>query len=304
MPINVPDSLPAAKTLTEENIFIMQQQRAAHQDIRPLRILILNLMPKKIETETQLLRLMSNSPLQIEVELLQTVTHQSKNTSADHLFKFYKSFDQVKESFFDGLIVTGAPVEQMDFEDVDYWNELTEILDWAEHYVFSHFYICWGAQAALHHFYGINKMALKEKLFGVFEHKVLMPYARLLRGFDDSFHVPHSRHTTVARADIDKISGLDLLAYSDEAGVYLAATENGRKVFATGHSEYDPETLKEEYERDIARGLDIAVPQNYYPRDDALQPPLVTWRGHAHLLFSNWLNYAVYQQTPYSHKVK
>ncbi|GAB1470596.1 homoserine O-succinyltransferase [Chloroflexota bacterium] len=299
MPVKIPTTLPARTTLERENIFIMDEDRATRQDIRPLRVAILNLMPTKIATETQLLRLLSNSALQVEVTLLHTATYESKNTDAEHLLKHYDTFEDVRDKKFDGLIVTGAPVEQMPFEEVNYWNELTQIFDWAEANVESTFYICWGAQAALHHRYGIPKYDLPYKIFGVYEHRILNRTSKLLRGFDDIFLAPHSRHTEIRRADIDKVDDLDILAESDEAGVYILASKDRRHLFITGHSEYDPLTLKTEYDRDINKGLPINVPQNYYPNNDPTQEPTVRWRGHANLLYSNWLNYHVYQVTPY-----
>lgn len=299
MPIKIPNNLPAAGTLQQENIFVMDEDRAFHQDIRPLRIAILNLMPLKIVTETQLLRLIGNSPLQVEVVLLHPKTHQSKNTPEEHLLNFYKTFDEVQGEKFDGLIITGAPVEEMEFEEVDYWEELTRIMDWAKHNVFSCFYICWASQAGLYHHFGIPKYQLPEKMFGVFPHKPCKKYVKLLRGFDDLFYAPHSRHTEVRREDIEKVPDLEILAESSEAGVYIVATKDGRHVFVTGHSEYDPLTLKAEYERDLAKGMKIQMPRNYFPDDDPTKDPIVTWRGHANLLFINWLNYYVYQETPY-----
>lgn len=299
MPVKIPSTLPARAILERENVFVMGQERAEHQDIRPLRMAILNLMPTKIATETQLLRLLGNSALQVDVTLLHTATHQSKNTAAEHLLNHYETFEAVRSEKFDGLIITGAPVEQMEFEEVDYWRELTRIMDWAETNVESTFYICWGAQAGLYHRYGIPKYPLPQKMFGVFEHRVLVPTERLLRGFDDVFYAPHSRHTEVRRTDIERVSEIHLLAESDEAGVYLVSSKDGRHIFVTGHSEYDPLTLKSEYDRDVSRGLPIHIPRNYYPGDDPSATPQVRWRGHAHLLFANWLNYYVYQVTPY-----
>ncbi|GAB4567900.1 MAG: homoserine O-succinyltransferase [Anaerolineales bacterium] len=307
MPVKIPSTLPAREVLERENIFIMDEDRALHQDIRALRVAILNLMPTKVVTETQLLRLLSNSALQVEVTLLHTATYESKNTDADHLLNHYLTFEDVKHEKFDGLIVTGAPVEQMPFEEVDYWKELTQIFDWAETNVESTFYICWGAQAALYHKYGIPKYQLPRKMFGVFEHRLVNRTLRhaqgsassLLRGFDDIFLAPHSRHTEIRREDIEKVNEIQVLAESDEAGVYIAASQDGRHIFITGHSEYDPLTLKAEYDRDASRGLPIHIPKNYYPNDDPSQEPIVRWRGHANLLFSNWLNYHVYQVTPY-----
>ena len=299
MPVKIPTTLPARTTLERENIFIMDEERANHQDIRPLRVAILNLMPTKIATETQLLRLLSNSALQVEVTLLHTATYDSKNTDADHLLNHYLTFNDICTEKFDGLIVTGAPVEQMPFEEVNYWKELTQIFDWAETNVESTFYICWGAQAGLYHRYGIPKYDLPHKMFGVFEHRVLSHTESLLRGFDDIFLAPHSRHTEIRREDIEKISDVRILAESDDAGVYIVGSNDGRHLFITGHSEYDPLTLKGEYDRDVNKGLPINIPRNYYPHDDPTQIPTVRWRGHANLLFSNWLNYYVYQVTPY-----
>jgi len=299
MPIKIPNKLPATQTLQNENIFIMDEERAVHQDIRPLQVAILNLMPTKIATETQLLRLLGNTPLQVEATLVRTNSHQSKNTPEEHLLAFYRTFDQIRAQKFDALIITGAPVEQMPFEQVDYWSELTEIIDWGLENVFALFHICWGAQAALYHQFGIPKYPLPAKQFGVFPHRVLEKNINLLRGFDDIFYAPHSRHTEIRRADIEKVPELKILAESDEAGIYITATRDGRQIFVTGHSEYDPQTLKNEYDRDIAANLPIAIPANYYPNDDPTQPPVVRWRGHAHLLFSNWINYYVYQETPY-----
>jgi len=299
MPVKIPTTLPARATLERENIFVMDEERAIHQDIRPLRVAILNLMPTKIATETQLLRLLSNSALQVEVTLLHTATHESKNTDAEHLLNHYLTFDDVCNQKFDGLIITGAPVEQMPFEEVEYWVELTDIMDWAEMNVESTFHICWGAQAGLYHRYGIPKYDLSHKMFGVYEHRVLARTESLLRGFDDIFLAPHSRHTEIRREDVEKIDDLNILAESEEAGLYLLGTKDGRHLFATGHSEYDPFTLKSEYDRDVNKGLPIHIPKNYYPNDDPTQTPTVRWRGHANLLFSNWLNYYVYQVTPY-----
>jgi homoserine O-succinyltransferase len=299
MPVKIPNTLPARATLERENIFIMDEDRAAHQDIRALRVAILNLMPTKIATETQLLRLLSNTALQVEVTLLHTATHQAKNTDADHLLTHYLAFDDVRHEKFDGLIVTGAPVEQMPFDQVDYWNELTQIFDWAETNVESTFNICWGAQAGLYHRYGIPKYDLPRKMFGVFEHRLLNRTSSLLRGYDDIFLAPHSRHTEIRRADVEQVDELQILAESDDAGVYIVGTKDGRHIFVTGHSEYDPLTLKGEYDRDIDKGLPVNVPINYYPQDDPSREPTVRWRGHANLLYSNWLNYYVYQVTPY-----
>lgn len=299
MPINIPNELPAAKVLTDENIFVMTETRALTQDIRPLEILILNLMPTKIDTETQLSRLLGNTPLQINLELMHTNTHQSKNTSEEHLLTFYKTFDQIKDNYYDGLIITGAPVEKMEFEDVEYWDELTEIMEWSKHHVHSTFHICWGAQAGLYYHYGIKKRELPEKMFGVFPHRLERKRSILFRGSDDVFYVPHSRHTTVTREDIEKVPELKILASSEEAGVYAISTNGGSQIFITGHSEYDAGTLRKEYERDKNAGLEIKIPKNYFPDDDDTKEPLVTWRAHANLLYSNWLNYFVYQTTPY-----
>jgi homoserine O-succinyltransferase/O-acetyltransferase len=302
MPVKIPATLPARATLERENIFIMDEERAARQDIRPLRVAILNLMPTKVTTETQLLRLLSNSALQVEVTLLHTATYESKNTNADHLLNHYLAFNDIRKEKFDGLIITGAPVEQMPFEEVEYWDELTHILDWAETNVESTFHICWGAQAGLYHRYGIPKYDLPQKMFGVYEHRILssaVGAAPLLRGFDDIFLAPHSRHTEIRRKDIEEVNELQILAESDDAGVYIVGSKDGRRLFITGHSEYDPLTLKAEYDRDVSKGLPIHVPMNYYPNDDPRQEPTVRWRGHANLLYSNWLNYYVYQVTPY-----
>jgi homoserine O-succinyltransferase len=299
MPIKIPNQLPASDTLRNENIFVMDEERAVHQDIRPLKIAILNLMPTKITTETQLLRLLGNTPIQVEITLVRTSTYQSKNTSTEHLLTFYETFDQVQDLKFDGLVITGAPVEQMLFEEVDYWEELKMIMEWGKRHVFSTFHICWGAQAGLYHWYGIPKYPIPAKQFGVFPHRVLQKNIKLLRGFDDVLYAPHSRHTEIRRVDIEKVPELDILVESDEVGIYIVASQDGRQVFVTGHSEYDPLTLKSEYDRDVALGLPIAVPSNYYPNDDPSRTPQVRWRSHANLLFANWLNYYVYQETPY-----
>ena len=299
MPIKIPDSLPAYKTLTEENIFIMDEFRAKSQDIRPLQIAIVNLMPTKIDTETQLMRLISNTALQVETVLLCTKTHISTHVSKEHLKAFYKTFDDVKHRNFDGMIITGAPVEQLPFEEVEYWNELCEIMEWSKHHVHSTMHICWGAQAGLYYHFGVPKYPLDKKLFGVFPHRVERKNAILFRGFDDTFMVPHSRHTTILREDVEKHPEIKILAGSEEVGIYAMMTENGRQIFLTGHSEYDAETLKREYLRDKDAGLPISVPKNYFPGDDDTKPPVVTWRSCANLLFSNWLNYFVYQTTPY-----
>ncbi|MBR3994498.1 MAG: homoserine O-succinyltransferase [Clostridia bacterium] len=299
MPIKIPNELPAVKTLNQENIFVMTEKRAMTQDIRPLKIVLLNLMPLKIDTETQLSRLLGNSPLQVELELICTKSHTSKNTSKDHLLAFYKHFDDIKNRKFDGMIITGAPVEQIEFEDVDYWQELCEIMEWTKTNVHSTFHICWGAQAGLYYHYGIKKYPLDKKMFGVFRHTVDRKSSMLFRGFDDEFLVPHSRHTTVHREDIEKVSELRILASSKEAGVYAVSTDGGRQIFITGHSEYDAQTLKNEYLRDKNAGLPIEIPVNYFPDDDDTKEPLCTWRSHANLIYSNWLNYYVYQTTPY-----
>jgi len=299
MPIKIPDALPARHILESENVFVMGESEALHQDIRPLRILILNLMPLKIATETHLLRALSNSPLQIEVEFLMTSSHVSKNTPREHLISFYKVFDEVKQQTYDGLIITGAPVELMEFEDVNYWDELKLILDWSVDNVTSTFHICWGAQAGLYHHFGIQKYPLEQKMFGVFDHLLDCPEEPLLRGFDDLFPAPHSRYTGVSQEDILKNEELVLLSHSDEAGVYIVMSKDRRQIFVTGHSEYDAFTLKEEYDRDVAKGLDIEVPRNYFPGDEPSAAPQVKWRGHASLLYSNWLNYYVYQATPF-----
>lgn len=299
MPIRIPNDLPAVKTLNDENIFVMTDIRATSQDIRPLKILVLNLMPKKIETETQLSRLLGNTPLQVELELIRTSTHQSKNTAAEHLLSFYKTFDDVKNQNFDGMIITGAPVEHLEFEEVEYWDELCEIMEWSKTHVHSTFHICWGAQAGMYYHFGVQKQPLDKKMFGIFEHKVTYNNPILFRGFDDVFNVPHSRHTTVLREDIEKVPELKILAESDEAGVYAVMTENGKQIFITGHSEYDRDTLKNEYLRDIAANKPIEIPKNYFPDDNPDLPPIVKWRAHANLIYSNWLNYFVYQTTPF-----
>ncbi|MBQ7090856.1 MAG: homoserine O-succinyltransferase, partial [Clostridia bacterium] len=299
MPIKIPNGLPAAKILEKENIFVMTETRASIQEIRPLQILLLNLMPKKIETETQLSRLLGNTPLQVELELIHTKSHESKNTPADHMLAFYKTFDDVKHRNFDGLIITGAPVEQMPFEEVEYWEELCEIMEWSKTHVHSTFHICWGAQAGLYYHFGIDKEPLPEKMFGIFPHKVDHKRSILFRGFDDTFMVPHSRHTTVSREAIEAEPKLKILASSKEAGVYAIATKYGKQIFITGHSEYDAMTLDAEYRRDVDLGRPISIPKNYYPNDDPRKKPKVSWRSCANLLYSNWLNYFVYQTTPY-----
>ena len=299
MPIRIPNDLPAVKILNDENIFVMTETRAITQDIRPLKILLLNLMPKKIETETQLSRLLGNSPLQVELELIHTKSHKSKNTPAEHLLAFYKTFEDVKHKTFDGLIITGAPVENMPFEEVEYWDELCEIMEWSKTHVHSTFHICWGAQAGLYYHFGIDKKPLPKKMFGVFKHKADYKKSILFRGFDDEFMVPHSRHTTVDIEDIRKVPEIKILASSEEAGVYAMATAEGKQIFITGHSEYDANTLANEYFRDLNEGKPIEIPKNYFPDDNPENEPVVSWRSHANLLYSNWLNYFVYQTTPY-----
>lgn len=300
MPIKIPGRLPAFEELLNENIFVMKDDRAYHQDIRPLKIAILNLMPTKIITEVQLLRLLGNTPLQIEIDLLHPATHRSKNTPENHLVAFYKTFEQIKDKKYDGLIITGAPIEQLPFEEVTYWQELKEIMDWSTHNVYSTMFICWASQAGLHHFYDIPKYKLPSKLFGVYSHKLNEKYVKLFRGFDDNFYVPQSRHTEIRREDIEKVPELKILSESEDAGIYIAMAQNGRQIFITGHSEYDPMTLKYEYDRDLAKGMDVKIPRNYYPGDDPSKEPVVLWRGHSNLLFSNWLNYYVYQETPFN----
>ncbi len=300
MPIKIPNELPATETLNNENIFVITETRAVTQDIRPLRILLLNLMPTKIATETQFARLLGNSPLQVELELLQTATHSSKNVSQEHMISFYKTFDQIKDLKFDGMVITGAPVELMDFEQVDYWEELCEIMEWSKTHVTSTLHICWGAQAAMYYHYGIKKVNLDTKIFGVFPHVAEYKNSMLLRGFDDVFMVPQSRYTTFRREDIEACDKLKIVSSSQETGVFIVTTEKGKQIFVTGHLEYDAGTLKAEYDRDKAKGENIAVPKNYFPNDDDTLPPMVTWRSHANLLYSNWLNYFVYQTTPYN----
>ena len=299
MPIQIPNDLPAAGILQQENIFVMKQTRAETQQIRPLEIVLLNLMPTKIVTETQLSRVLGNTPLQVHLELMMVSSHQSKNTPQEHLLNFYKTFDELKDRKFDGMVITGAPVELLEFEQVNYWKELCEIMEWSKTHVHSTFHICWGAQAGLYYHYGINKYTLPEKLFGVYSHKADYKRSILLRGFDDEFWVPHSRYTSVLREDIEKVPELKIIASSEDAGVYIMMNKEGRQIFVTGHSEYDGDTLEREYLRDKNQGLSTAVPENYYPNDDDSMPPMVRWRGHGHLLYSNWLNYFVYQTTPY-----
>ena len=300
MPLNLPDKLPAIELLKEENIFVIYNSRATQQDIRPLRIVILNLMPLKITTETDLVRLLSNTPLQVEISFMKIKSHTSKNTPIEHMKTFYTDFDKMRGEKYDGMIITGAPVEQMDFEEVTYWDEITEIFDWARTHVTSTLYICWAAQAGLYHHYGVPKYPLEKKMFGIFEHRVLQPFHSIFRGFDDCFYVPHSRHTEVRREDILKVPELTLLSESKDAGVYMVMARGGREFFVTGHSEYSPLTLDTEYRRDRDKGLPIEIPRNYYVDDDPDKGPLVRWRAHAKLLFSKWLNYFVYQETPYN----
>ncbi len=300
MPIRIPAELPAFKTLGEENIFVMSNDRAEHQDIRPLRVVILNIMPKKIETESQLLRLLSNTPLQVDVELLQMASHVSRNTSQGHLEAFYKTFEEIKDNRYDGMIITGAPVELLEYEAVDYWDEITKIMEWSKTHVFSTLYICWGAQAGLYYHFGIPKYPLEQKMFGVFPHRAEVSNCQLLRGFDDIFYVPHSRNTEIHREDIERIPQLEILTSSDISGVHIVANKNGRQYFITGHSEYDRDTLANEYRRDLDKGIDIQLPYNYFPNDNPDNVPLFSWRCTANLMFSNWLNYCVYQRTPYN----
>ena len=299
MPVNIPDKLPAVEVLKQEKIFVMEESRAIHQDIRPLRVLILNLMPLKITTETHILRLLSNTPLQVEVTLLHTADHISKNTPIEHLETFYKTFDQVENEKFDGMIITGAPIEHLEFNEVNYWNELTRIMDWTKTHVTSTMFICWGAQAGLFHFYRVPKYKLPQKMFGVFDHTINNPLVPIIRGFDEVFHAPHSRHTEIRREDIEEIDALEIISESREAGIYLVMERSGRQIFVTGHAEYDPTTLKEEYERDVKKGLTIDIPKHYFHNNDPHEMSRVRWKSHAHLLFSNWLNYYVYQLTPF-----
>lgn len=300
MPIKIPNTLPAYEILSNENIFVMTADRAKQQDIRPLKIAVLNLMPDKIAYETQLMRLLGNSPMQVDITLVQIASHASKNTSQEHLSAFYQTFKDIKETKYDGLIITGAPVETLPFEQVDYWEELTEIMEWSKTHVFSTFHICWGAQAGLYYHYGIKKYPLQKKMFGVYKHLVNRNNVKLLRGFDDCFNVPHSRHTTVLQTDILQKEKLEIISESPDCGVYIVATKDGRQIFVMGHSEYDQYGLKREYDRDIAKGMKINVPDNYFPDDNPNNEPMMTWRSHANLLFANWLNYYVYQQTPFN----
>lgn len=300
MPLNIPDKLPAVEVLEKENIFVMKETRAIHQDIRPLKVAILNLMPLKIDTEAHILRLLSNTPLQVEITLLHAENHISKNTPIEHMESFYNSFSEIKNQKFDGMIITGAPVELLEFEAVDYWKDLQEIMDWSRTHVTSTLFICWGAQAGLFHFYKVQKYNLPKKMFGVFNHTINNPLVPLIRGFDEEFQAPHSRYTEIRKEDILKVEDLEIIAESDEAGVFIVMAKSGRQIFVTGHAEYDPSTLKEEYERDLKKGLNIDVPQHYYPFNDPSKTPKVRWKSHANLLFSNWLNYYVYQMTPYN----
>ena len=300
MPIRISSELPAFKTLGEENIFVMSKERAEHQDIRPLRVIILNIMPKKIETESQIMRLLSNTPLQVDIELLQMASHVSRNTSSHHLESFYKTFDEISDNRYDGMIITGAPVELLDFEQVDYWKEITNIMEWSKTHVFSTIYICWAAQAGLYYHYGIPKYTLDQKMFGIFPHRAEVSNCQLLRGFDDIFYVPHSRNTEVRREDIERIPQLEILTSSELSGVHIVANKNGRQYFITGHSEYDRDTIANEYRKDVEKGIDIQIPYNYFPNDDPNNMPVFSWRCTANLMFSNWLNYCVYQKTPYN----
>ncbi len=299
MPLNIPDKLPAVEILQNENIFVMGETKATHQDIRPMQLVILNLMPLKITTETHILRLLSNTPLQVEVILLNTKDHISKHTPIEHLQTFYKTFDEIKSKKFDGMIITGAPIEHLEFEEVDYWEELKGIMDWVKTNVTSTMFICWGAQAGLYHYYKIPKYKLQKKLFGVYNHTIYNSKIPLIRGFDEEFQAPHSRYTEIRREDIEKIKDLVIVSESKEAGVYMVITKDGRQIFVTGHSEYDPTTLKDEYERDLKKGIDIQVPVNYFPNNNPTNTPKVRWKSHANLLYYNWLNYYVYQMTPY-----
>lgn len=300
MPIRIPSELPAFKTLGEENIFVMSRDRAEHQDIRPLKVVILNIMPKKIETESQLLRLLSNTPIQVDIDLLQMASHTSRNTSQRHLESFYKTFDEIAGNRYDGMIITGAPVELLEYEQVDYWEEITKIMEWSKTHVFSTLYICWAAQAGLYYHFGIPKYPLEKKMFGIFPHRSEVSNCQLLRGFDDIFLVPHSRNTEIRREDIEKIPQLEILTSSDISGIHIVANKNGRQYFITGHSEYDRDTIANEYRRDVEKGIDIQIPYNYFPDDDPDKMPLFSWKCTANLMFSNWLNYCVYQKTPYN----
>ena len=300
MPLNIPDKLPAIELLLKENIFVIDETRASHQDIRPLKLVILNLMPLKITTETDLLRVLSNSPLQVEIDFLKIKDHQHKNTSAEHMKMFYKNFDEIKNRKYDGMIITGAPVEHLPFEEVTYWNEMKTILDWSLHHVTSSFFICWASQAALFHFYGIPKYPLDKKMFGVFKHRISDNKLPIFRGFDDEYYVPHSRHTEIRAEDIDKAPELEIISRSAESGVNMIMARNGRQIFITGHAEYARETLDNEYKRDLSKNLPIDIPVNYYPDDNPQNKPLLKWRSAANLLFTNWLNYYVYQETPYN----
>lgn len=300
MPLNIPDNLPSIKILQDENIFVMRETRATHQDIRPMQIAILNLMPNKITTETHILRLLSNTPLQVEIVLLHTKDHISKHTPIEHLKSFYKTFKEVRKRKFDGMIITGAPVEKLEFDKVDYWDELKEIMDWAKNNVTSAMFICWGAQAGLQHYYNIPKYELNKKVFGIFNHSINDPKIPLIRGFDEEFQAPHSRHTEVRREDIKKVKDLVIVSESEEAGIFIVMTRDGRQIFVTGHAEYDPTTLKEEYERDLKKGMDIDIPKNYFSKNDPENMPKVRWKSHANLMYYNWLNYYVYQMTPYN----
>ncbi len=300
MPIKISSELPAFRTLSEENIFVMDKDRAEHQDIRPLKVVIVNIMPKKIETECQLMRLLSNTPLQVDIELVQMASHTSRHTSEYHMEEFYKTFDEIKDNRYDGMIITGAPVELLEYEEVDYWNEMKQIMEWSKTHVFSSLYICWAAQAGLYYHFGIPKYPLKQKMFGIFPHRAEVSNCQLLRGFDDIFYVPHSRNTEVRREDIDRIPQLEILTSSDISGVHIVANKNGRQYFITGHSEYDRETIANEYRRDVSKGIDIQIPYNYFPNDDPDNVPVFSWRSTGNLLFSNWINYCVYQKTPYN----
>ena len=300
MPIRISSELPAFKTLMNENIFVMSKERAEHQDIRPLKVVILNIMPKKIETESQLLRLLSNTPLQVDIDLLHVASHVSKNTSLNHLSSFYKTFDEIKNTRYDGMIITGAPVELLDYEQVDYWDEICKIMEWSITHVFSTLHICWAAQAGLYYHFEIPKYPLDKKMFGIFPHKVEVENCQLLRGFDDVFFVPHSRNSEIRREDIEKVSQLEILTSSDISGVHIVANKNGRQYFITGHSEYDRDTIANEYFRDMQKGIDIQLPYNYFPDDNPNNTPKFSWRCTANLMFSNWLNYCVYQLTPFN----